>query len=186
MLLALNHGARHGALKTVSSGLGNLTGNLLMALISLIGLGALLIASGIVFNIIKWAGVAYLVYMGFKMLTEPVNDNNQNGTTNVSSPKNNNCLFIQGFLIAVSNPKGIIFFTALFPQFINTNNVTLNSFLIIFITLGVVAFGCYMLYAAFGARLNKLFRTSIFRKTFNRITGSLFIGMGLAIAFSKK
>jgi threonine/homoserine/homoserine lactone efflux protein len=58
--------------------------------------------------------------------------------------------------------------------------------MIIFITLGIVAFGCYMLYAIFGVRLNGLFQLHSFRKIFNRITGSILIGTGLAIAFSRK
>ena len=57
MLLALNHGANHGILKTVYSGLGNILGNLLMAIVSFLGLGIILITSGLIFNIIKWMGI---------------------------------------------------------------------------------------------------------------------------------
>jgi homoserine/homoserine lactone efflux protein len=186
-LLAINHGANHGIVRTIYSGLGNLTGNLLMALISILGLGAILLASGIVFTIIKWIGIVYLVYIGIKLILEPV-------TTVISTDiqgkptlkKGRNKLFIDGFIIAVGNPKGILFFTALFPQFITLKSATIGAFLIVFITLGVVAFGCYMLYAIFGVRLNRLFQLRSFRKGFNRIAGSVFIGTGLILAFSKK
>jgi len=95
-------------------------------------------------------------------------------------------LFLDGFIIGIGNPKGILFFTALFPQFINVRHATMSVFMIVFITLGIVAVGCYMLYAIFGVRLNRLFKLYSFRKMFNRITGSILIGTGLAIAFSKK
>jgi homoserine/homoserine lactone efflux protein len=187
MLLAINHGVNHGIERTIYSGLGNLFGNLLMALVSIAGLGAILIASGIVFNSIKWIGTIYLVFIGLKLIFEPVkteisNDNDDNPTIN----KRRHILFLDGFIIAISNPKGILFFTALFPQFINVKSATVSGFMIIFITLGIVAFGCYMSYALFVVRLNRLFKLHPFRKLFNRITGSILIGTGLAIAFSKK
>jgi homoserine/homoserine lactone efflux protein len=187
MLLAINHGVNHGLVRTIYSGVGNLAGNLLMALVSILGLGAVLAASGFIFNIIKWIGVIYLVFVGLKIVFEPnktekTNDNYNKLKSNKSKPR----LFLDGFIIAIGNPKGILFFTALFPQFINVRHATISGFMIIFITLGIVAFGCYMLYAIFGARLNRLFQLHSFRKIFNRITGSILIGTGLAIAFSRK
>ncbi len=187
MLLALNHGANHGISKTIYSGLGNLIGNLLMALISLLGLGIILITSGVIFNIIKWIGVLYLVYIGLKMIFEPIEpDENNIFETKQKLSRKNSRLFFDGFFIAVGNAKGIIFFTALFPQFININNTSANEFIIVFITLGIVAFGCYMIYGVLGLKINKLFQLVSFRKIFNRVTGSLMIGIGLTIAFSKR
>jgi homoserine/homoserine lactone efflux protein len=187
MLLAINHGVNHGFVRTIYSGLGNLVGNLLMALVSILGLGAVLAASGLIFNIIKWIGVIYLVFVGLVIVFEPIkteitNDNDGK----FRSYKSKRRLFLDGFVIALGNPKGILFFTALFPQFINVKHATISGFMIVFITLGIVAFGCYMLYAIFGVRLNGLFQLHSFRKIFNRITGSILIGTGLAIAFSRK
>jgi homoserine/homoserine lactone efflux protein len=186
MLLALNHGVNHGTGKTVYSALGNLLGNLLMALVSILGLGAVLIASGFVFNIIKWAGIIYLAFIGIKLLLEPIKATGPfNNSDKPSNQRRRYRLFIDGFIIAIGNPKGILFFTALFPQFIDAQSSTISSFLVIFITLGAVAFGCYMLYAGFGSRLNRLFQLHSFRKVFNRIIGSIFLGTGLALAFSR-
>lgn len=186
MLLAINHGVNHGISKTIYSGLGNLIGNLLMALISLLGLGAILIASSLVFNIIKWVGIIYLVFIGIKLITAPVKAEDTNDIKKAGNKKSNFKLFLDGFIIAIGNPKGILFFTALFPQFININNASLTSFTIIFSTLGLIAFGCYMLYALFGVKLSGLLQLQSFRKLFNKITGSVFIGTGLMLAFSKK
>jgi homoserine/homoserine lactone efflux protein len=186
-LLAINHGVNHGLIRTINSGLGNLLGNLLMALVSILGLGAILLASGVIFNIIKWIGIIYLIIVGLKLIFEPIKTTptyiNEDKSKIV---KSNSRLFFDGFIIAIGNPKGILFFTALFPQFINVKHATIGEFMIIFITMGIVAFGCYMLYAMFGVRLNGLFQLHSFRKLFNRIIGSIFIGIGLTIAFSRK
>lgn len=188
MLLAVNHGVNHGLARTIYSGLGNLAGNLLMALVSVLGLGAVLAASGVVFNIIKWMGALYLVYIGVTLIFErdSIRDSHAEQVSRIKSPKNRSRLFLDGFLIAVGNPKGILFFTALFPQFIHVHQASLSTFMIVFITLGIVAFGCYMIYALFGVKLNRLFLMPSFRKLFNRISGSVLIGTGLAVAFSRK
>jgi threonine/homoserine/homoserine lactone efflux protein len=184
MLLAINHGVNHGVCKTLFSCLGNVAGNLLMGLASIVGLGAVLIASGIVFNLIKWLGIVYLLFIGFKLLFEQVTTSVAG--TNPAISRGNCRLFIDGFLVAIGNPKGILFFTALFPQFINAEHATAMDFIILLVTLGVVASGCFMAYALCGVKLNALFQLYSFRKWFNRITGSVFIGTGLAVVFSKK
>lgn len=186
MLLAINHGVNHGFVRTMYSGMGNLFGNLLMALVSVMGLGALLLASGLLFNVVKWIGIAYLVYAGVRLFIDPVDSDEAQVHASANKHKGANRLFIDGFVIAIGNPKGILFFTALFPQFIRVESATLGEFSIIFVTLGLVAFGCYMLYALFGAKLSRIFRMKRVRKLANQITGSIFIGSGLALALSKK
>lgn len=186
MLLAINHGVNHGFVRTMYSGMGNLFGNLLMALVSVMGLGALLLASGLLFNVVKWIGIIYLVYAGVRLLIDPVNNGEAQVHASANRDRSTRRLFIDGFVIAIGNPKGILFFTALFPQFIHVESATLSEFSIIFVTLGLVAFGCYMLYALFGAKLSRIFRMKRVRKLANQITGSIFIGSGLALALSRK
>jgi len=185
-LLAMNHGANHGIERTVFSGLGNLIGNLSMAFVSVLGLGAILLASGVLFTVIKWIGIVYLVYLGIRMIFEPVASGRSDETNDKPVVKARGRLFMDGFIIAIGNPKGILFFTALFPQFINVKSATIGGFLVVFATLGIVGFGCYMLYAIFGVRLNRLIHHRLFRNGFNKVTGSIFIGTGLILAFSKK
>lgn len=186
-VLAIHHGLNHGIAKSIYSAVGNLLGNLLLAFVSILGLSAVLIASGIVFTVIKWIGIIYLLFIGLKLLVEPVKTesfNAKEAQPRVTRKKEK--LFFDGFLIAVGNPKGILFFTALFPQFISIKTATTKEFVIVFTTLALIAFGCYMLYAVLGEKMNSLFKKPLFRKVFNKITGAIFIGTGLAIAFSKK
>jgi homoserine/homoserine lactone efflux protein len=187
MLLALNHGVNHGIGKSIFSGAGNVLGNLLMALASITGLGIVLATSGMVFNCIKWLGILYLAVLGLMMILRPVSDDSSvKYDSNRPNSRKGSRLFLDGFVIAIGNPKGILFFTALFPQFIYVKNSSAINFLIIFITLAIVAFGCYMLYAVSGVKLNRLLRLKSFRKAFNRVIGSFLIGSGMMMAFSKK
>ena len=150
-----------------------------------IGAGGNILASGVDSHI-KWV-MAYLVYIGIRLILEPVPEEQAEETDHKPIVrKGKDRLFLDGFVIAVGNPKGILFFTALFPQFIDISSATVGTFMIVFATLGIVAFGCYMLYAVCGVKLNRLFRLQSFRKKFNKITGSIFIGTGLILAFSKK
>jgi len=185
MLLALNHGINHGLSKTLYSCTGNVSGNLLMALVSLSGLGAVLAISGALFNIIKIAGAVYLIYIGLKMILNSGGTDNPGRNINTEK-QGTGSLFIEGFIIAIGNPKGILFFTALFPQFININNASVKDFFIIFTMLGIVAFTCYMLYAAAGLKLKVLFSISAFRKRFNVISGMVMAGSGIALALSER
>ena len=185
MLLALNHGINHGLIKTLYSCTGNVSGNLLMALVSLSGLGAVLAISGALFNIIKIAGAVYLIYIGLKMILNSGGTDDPVRNVNAEN-QGTGSLFIEGFIIAIGNPKGILFFTALFPQFININTASIKDFFIIFTMLGIVAFACYMLYAAAGLKLKALLCISSFRKKFNSISGMVMVGSGIALALSER
>lgn len=186
MLMALNHGANYGLRNTIYSGLGNSIANLIMAFVSFAGLGVILMASGIVFNIIKWLGIAYLVYLGVMLIIKSpdISVSTEESSFKIKH-KTRFQLFLEGFLIAIGNPKGIIFFTALFPQFIQSGT-SFSGLFLVFFSLVAVAFICYMLYAFAGKNLNRLFSKKYFKQLFNRISGAIFIGTGLALAFSKK
>ncbi len=184
MILALNHGVNYGLKKTLYSCAGNVAGNILMALISVTGLGVILAVSGLMFNVIRWAGAIYLVYLGYRLITAPVDE--KIDVMNEHDNKHTGKLFIDGFIIAIGNPKGIVFFTALFPQFIITGGSSMNSYIIIFSALGGVAFACYMLYAAAGSKLKVLSGIRKFMKRFNCVSGILMIGSGLTLVFTEK
>ena len=114
MLLALTHGMQFGAKRTIASAMGNLTITLIQASVSVAGLGAVLIASETAFNFVKFAGAAYLVYLGVvilfsqKMSLVPVNTKPHQET---SLRK----MYLQAALVTAGNPKAIVFFTAIFP-----------------------------------------------------------------------
>jgi len=184
MLLALNHGIKYGARRTLATAFGNVTATLIQAFLSILGLGAILLQSAAVFNIIKYIGAGYLIYIGFKTFFA-VDADIELKTDESNGAKKFRDLFTEAFIVTVGNPKAIIFFTALFPQFISTQNNTFFQFFVILSLLLVIAFICMMIYGFFGQKITGLLSRTKVKKSFNRIVGGSFIGMGIGLAAGK-
>ena len=116
MLLAVNQGLHYGVKRTIPSAIGNVLGNLIIAGISLMGLKALLVISGVVFSVVKLVGAGYLCYIGIRLFVEsPVPyEGPGSGDILTQDTKTASRMFMDGFFIAVANPKGILFFTQIF------------------------------------------------------------------------
>src|SRR5699024_6653258 len=108
-LLALSHGMRFGWRRSLATLLGGALGFLLLIAISMIGLGALLAASERAFTLAKWAGAAYLVYLGIKTWRAPVAGSSDAASMATRPRMPARALFREGFLVATSNPKAVIF-----------------------------------------------------------------------------
>lgn len=186
MLLALTHGMKYGAKKTIASACGNLSVTLLQAAVSIAGLGAILLASEGLFNIIKWVGAAYLVYMGISIWRSP----NMNVSDKPVSPHFSKDparkLFLQSVFVTAGNPKAIVFFSAVFPQFIDPNVAFMPQFLMLMGIGGGIAFGCFMIYAIGGQKIVSLFSKASVGKIINRMIGGTFFAAGIGLAVSKK
>lgn len=180
MLLALTHGIKYGYKRSISTALGNTTASIIQVIIAISGLSIVFTTSGMLFLIIKYLGALYLIYIGIMLFRTPTENllNNENITNN-SSLFN---LFSQAFLIAIGNPKAIIFFTALFPQFISKDGAPLLQYIIMTITLGVIAFIAMMIYSIAGDRATNFIKNSFIRRALNRITGGIFISAGCGLA----
>ncbi len=163
------------------SSLGNIVGLFLLSSISILGLGALLLASSTLFMVVKIIGSSYLIYLGIKQFRIakttkylPV----KKGKTNF---KNKLDYFYEGFFLAATNPKPILFFTAIFPQFLDLENSILPQFFImttIFMTLSFISLFSYG-YISKSAKI--LFANQRGMSWFHRISGGLFIGMGFGL-----
>jgi homoserine/homoserine lactone efflux protein len=183
MLLALNHGIRHGAKRTLATAFGNGAATLLQAILSMAGLGAVLMASETVFSVVKYVGAGYLIYVGVKTFffsdagfcMDP---------RRLYPEKRSRELFAEAFFVTIGNPKAVIFFTALFPQFIGGEDTVLRFVLILSILL-IIAFACMMIYGFFGQRVTFLLKRPKVRRRFNRVIGGSFIGMGIGLASGK-
>ena len=186
MLLALSHGTKFGAKRTIATAAGNTTASFLQAVVAIAGLGAILTASGTLFQAIKWTGAAYLIYIGIRTWLASNNQLNaqiDNGQpVALSLPR----MFWQAFFVAIGNPKAIIFFTALFPQFINQQGQHLPQFVVMVLTLSVIAFVCFMTYAIGGHQIGHFLEQAGARRIFNRLISCTFVGIGLSLAASKR
>jgi len=118
VLFIMTNSILHGWRKALFIALGNIIGLLCLGIVAIAGLGTILQTSEHLFSIIKYFGAAYLVYLGIKLILQKNTGfskiEKQISSTHISSRK----LFIQAFAVAVSNPKAVVFLTALFLQFI--------------------------------------------------------------------
>jgi RhtB (resistance to homoserine/threonine) family protein len=170
----------------VLSALGISTGAFIHTLFAAIGLSVILAQSAAAFNIVKYAGALYLIFLGFKALLAKSDSGSQ--VPGIMSEVSYKRIYLSGILTNVLNPKVAIFFLAFLPQFIDPNYA--NSalpFLVLglsFVTTGTV--WCIIL-ALFSAHLSSRINQNLKIKDYlDKITGVVFILLGIKLAFSKK
>ncbi len=186
MLLVMSHGARFGWRKAVMTMLGCMSALLAMVSISAAGLGALLHSFPAVFDALRYAGAAYLAYLGYRLWTAPtaaaqVEQAQPSGV----QPASAGALFREGLAVAASNPKAIVFAAAFFPQFIEPGAPALPQFAILLATFTVIEMGWYGVYAVSGHQLARHLRRAHVLKAFNRVTGGVFVGFAALMATSR-
>lgn len=128
-LLMLSNSGTQGFRRALATAAGDLSANALQMLAAGLGLAALIAASGAALAIIKWAGVAYLIWLGYRMIRRARPDDPKLGQ--VRSRLSLRVLWMQGFLTSAANPKAVVFFAALFPQFISAESAFWPQFLIL-------------------------------------------------------
>nr|WP_319564464.1 LysE family translocator [uncultured Rhodoferax sp.] len=182
ILLALRNGAAFGVRATLWSSLGNITGILMLSATAMLGLGVLLMSSALLFGAVKTLGALYLFYVGLRHLL---------GRSSVVSPRSEHAadvasfspgrLYREGFLLAATNPKPILFFTALFPQFVNASAPLLPQFFVLTGIFMALSFSTLLAYASVAGRARALLAKPNFAKWVNRVVGSVFISFGAAL-----
>lgn len=183
-LLALTHGVRFGIRRAAFTALGGISGFLLLIAASLAGLGALLAASEQAFTVTKWLGAAYLVYLGVRTWRAPpamVILGDGSGAPGDFGPAR---LFSQGFLVAVSNPKALIFFAAFLPQFMQPGVPYPVQLAVLGGTFAVVEFVYELALAGAAQRVAPWLGRH--GRWFNRITGATFVGIGGMLASTSR
>jgi threonine/homoserine/homoserine lactone efflux protein len=171
---SLNGGMKNGMLAALSHGFG--VG--LYAVASLLGLGALMLQFPTVYQFLVYLGAAYLAYLGLKILFSKPNDSELNiQQSEVSSSK----ALQDGFAIAFLNPKLAIFFLALFSQFIDPENLTLNIGVIMCLTVFVIDTGWYLLVALLTEVSKKRFGFTKQNIWLDRLLGAVFIALAIKV-----
>ena len=184
MLLVMTHGAQHGLRRSGATMAGCLSALVLMLSVSAAGLGVFLEAWPAMFNALRMIGAAYLVYLGIKAWRSPADEGVAHRTDELAAKpaRSRLALFRNGFLVAGSNPKAILFAAALLPQFIDASRPTLPQFGVLVATFAVIEVSWYLVYAGFGTRIGSKLRTHNVAKAFNRLTGGVFVGFGAMMA----
>lgn len=175
-LLALTHGALYGRRKTMNTILGGAVGFVALIGLSMFGIGALLQSSIIWLTVLKWVGGAYLIYLGVQVWrSPPIHLEPQPSAPPVSSGE----MFRQGALSAVTNPKGLLFFAAFLPQFVDPARGLLLQFVVMAGTFALVEIVTEFALASAAHRLRPWLRRV--GKQFNRACGGAFVAIGAAL-----
>ena len=184
VLYVLSQAIRRGPAKSVWGSWGILTANAMYFILSATSLGAVIVASYKLFFLIKWAGAGYLVYLGLssffgKTSVLPLPEEK---TDSRSGPR----ILRDGFLLQSANPKAILFFTAILPQFIDAHHNVAFQILILGVSSIVVEFIILFIYGQLAGRALATARSPRFEKITNRIAGSLLVCAGVGLARLKR
>jgi homoserine/homoserine lactone efflux protein len=185
--LCMTHASVNGSSRTFFTIAGLLLSSLALIGLSAAGLGAALAASGTLFTIIKLAGAAYLVYLGIQIWRSPPARARQDSTLVANgSPRRAGQLLRTGFLVGISNPKDLLFFGALFPQFMTPEADAWRQLMVLTVTWLAIAGSIMFCYAMAGFRLAAALERLGPRNLFNRITGGALIAAGAFLALFRR
>ncbi len=180
MTLAMTLGMTIGVKRALWMMLGELLGVGIVAILSAIGVAALLLNYPSAFTIFKYIGGVYLAYIGVQMWRS-------RGKMAIKSTEGSQSysrleLAMQGFMTAIANPKGWAFFVALLPPFLSADSPLFEQLLILISIILMLELTCLLIYATGGRTLRSLLMQSGNVRAMNRIAGSLMIGVGVWLA----
>ncbi len=180
MSAGLNHGFKYGYVTVIGLVLGIWSQLLIVG----VGLGALVAASGTAFTVVKWLGVAYLVWLGIQQWRAPVRP--MVALADSAEAVTQRQLILRAWMINVVNPKGTVFLLAVVPQFINLSQPLLPQYLVIGGTLAFTDMVVMAGYTALAAKVLGALKEPSHIRAMNRTFGSLFVLAGSLLAFFKR
>ncbi|WP_413206080.1 LysE family translocator [Rhodospirillum sp. A1_3_36] len=179
---SLAHGTRRG-LHTVA---GSTLGNALLVTAGGLGLTTLLALMADLFTAIRWLGAAYLIWLGIKAFRS-VRTVGKDGVNHLEKPSpSGRAVFLQGLMMAVTNPKTILFYAAFFPQFLDPTAPAGPQLAIMGSTLVALALVFDGSYALLAGRMRRWFTDPARRRLQARITGSLLVTSGLGLLLMRR
>ena len=188
VLLALSNGSRYG-LASAGYGIAGaaISYGVLIAAAGL-GLGAVFATSALLFNIVKWVGVVYLVWLGPQMLRS----SGEVGSVGTQTPGEipathgrRRVIFRKGFLVAVTNPKGYLFFTAFLPQFLSPAEPLLTQYVTLALVFIATDIAVMTAYACLGVKAVQ-FLSNQGALWIDRICGGLLVALGFGLALVRR
>ena len=183
-LLAMSNGSRHGVRAAGWGMAGAVLADLILVGSVASGLGVVLAASEIAFQLIKWVGAAYLAYLGWKMLRSDAALILPSAASGADRPVGLT-LGLRSFMVALTNPKALLFMSAFLPQFIDPQAPLMTQYAIVACVLATINILTMLVYATLGAQLVRAFQGSGLR-WLNRVCGSLMIGLAGTLALYRR
>ncbi|HYD80094.1 MAG TPA: LysE family translocator [Paucimonas sp.] len=186
ILLSLRNGASYGVASVAWSALGNVCGVCCLSTAAMFGLGVVLKSSALLFGLLKLAGAGYLLYLGVRSLLGGSRSLAYSPEPEERAMPSRRRLFAEAFLTAATNPKALLFFTALFPQFINPDAALAPQFLVLTGIFMALAYLTHLAYAIAASRARKMLRRPGFAKWLNRTVGATFIGFAALLLAARR
>ncbi|WP_047048891.1 homoserine/homoserine lactone efflux protein [Vibrio mexicanus] len=178
---SISNGLSYGTRKSLAAIAGLQIGLAFHIILVGAGIGALVAKSAMAFSVIKWAGVAYLVWLGIQKWCDNSNLQATQGECNRTSWQ----LMRSAVLINLTNPKSIVFLVALFPQFIDPTKDQVVQLAILGATTVVIDSIVMLGYTSLASQMGRFIRSERVMGKINRIFGSMFVGCGALLATAK-
>ena len=179
-LLMLSNSLGNGFNRSLATAAGDLSANIVQMTVASLGLVSLIHSSQEFFVVIKWLGVSYLIFMGvmkFRKCFDP-------SVAVLSRVRTLRSLYWQGFMTSAANPKAVIFFAALFPQFVNPAAQTGQQFVILGVTYLIID-ACFLtIYGGFAGWIESRFRHHVGHHM-NQISGALLVGAAILLGLKE-
>jgi threonine/homoserine/homoserine lactone efflux protein len=181
-LLAAHHGARLGLRAAMPGVAGAVLSDVVLIAATAAGLSAVLQRSPLAFEVLRWLGAAYLGWLGCTLLRQPLRASAGNAGTDMSVARETaGRVLRRSFMVAVTNPKGYLFFGALLPAFIDTGAALPRQYLVltvVFTAIDAVVLSCYAAAGAIGLGRR---RGAVARRRFEQASGAALLAMGGAL-----
>ncbi|GGX73715.1 lysine transporter LysE [Massilia dura] len=185
-VLSMSHGLSYGVKKASATVMGLQLGLLLVLFIAGAGVGSLLLASEVAFNIVKTVGAMYLIWLGLAQWRARVTQGTEVGVASRAALPSVKRRIMTGFFTNATNPKGIIFMVAVLPQFITQGEPVLPQLLILAATMVTIDMTVMHGYAFLASTMQGYFRDPRAMRVQNRIFGGLLMAVGAALFFVKR
>ena len=179
-LMVTGHAMSSGPRVALASLIGVTLGDVSAMTCSVLGFGAVLAASAEAFTILKWVGAAYLVYLGVKLWRAPAIA--FEASAMLGKARGIRRAILESYWVTLLNPKGILFFAAFMPQFIDPHRAVLPQVVVLALTFEVLAASSLALYIFMTARARRIMDSPRAIKIMNRAGGTMLIGAGLLTA----
>ncbi|MEE9361119.1 MAG: LysE family translocator [Cellulophaga sp.] len=185
-LYILGRSISQGKKAGILSALGISTGAIFHVIFATLGLSIILAKSAIAFEIVKYLGAAYLIFLGIKAICKKTDGKFE--LTNKNEITNYRKIYLSGILTNILNPKVALFFLAFLPQFIDPNHVqNVLPFLILGLTFLLTGTIWCLILALFASKLSSQIRKNYkIKKWLDKLTGGIFIILGIKLALLKK
>jgi threonine/homoserine/homoserine lactone efflux protein len=183
ILLVLSQAIAHGRKSAIPLVAGVVSGDLTAMTLSLLGLGALLSVSAALFTVLKWVGAGYLIFLGVRLWL--VRPDVERRAPSAAIPARRS-LFKSAFIVTALNPKGIAFFVAFLPQFVNPRGPVPSQLIILGATFLILAGINAALYAIFAGHMRDIMDKHSVRTWFDRCGGTVLIGAGVLTAAMRR